>query len=138
MGDTLFRKKSLDKIKSPEALNDYVQVTSPGVWLLLAAAVALLVGALIWSVFGHAESRLSTSVVVENGIAVCTVADEIIEPDMPLRVDGKELTVLDVGYDNDTGRLLCTIRAEADGLADGVYDAELVLESVKPISFVVN
>ena len=36
----LFREKSLKAIESPEALNDYLRVTSPGVWLVLAAVIA--------------------------------------------------------------------------------------------------
>ncbi len=58
-GGNLFREKSLKRVQSPEALNDYIRVTSPSVWLVLAALVLLLVGMLVWSVFGsvtvHAE-----------------------------------------------------------------------------------
>ena len=48
----LFRKKSMDKISSPEELNDYIRVTSPSVWMVLAGTVILLVGFLAWGVFG--------------------------------------------------------------------------------------
>ena len=44
----LFREKSLEAIQSPESLNDYLRVTSPGVWLVLAAVIALLVGMILW------------------------------------------------------------------------------------------
>ena len=37
---SLFREKNLKSIESPEALNDYLQVTSPGVWIVLAAVIA--------------------------------------------------------------------------------------------------
>ena len=48
----LFRKKSLDRAKSPEELNDYIRVTTPSVWLTLIATVLILLGMLAWSVFG--------------------------------------------------------------------------------------
>lgn len=32
----LFREKSVEAVSSPESLNDYLRVTSPGVWILLA------------------------------------------------------------------------------------------------------
>ncbi|MCR5399521.1 MAG: hypothetical protein K6E68_08335 [Lachnospiraceae bacterium] len=51
MGD-IFRKKSLDRISSPEQLNDYIKVTTPSVWVILIAVILLLVGMLAWSVFG--------------------------------------------------------------------------------------
>ncbi len=58
-GKNLFREKSLQKVQSPEALNDYIRVTKPSVWIVLAALVLLLAGMLVWSVFGtvavHAE-----------------------------------------------------------------------------------
>ena len=53
----LFRKKSLERISSPEALNDYIRVTSPAVWLILIATVILLLGMLAWSVFGTVEKQ---------------------------------------------------------------------------------
>lgn len=37
MNDKIFRKKSVEKMSSPEQLNDYVKVTNPGVWMVLAA-----------------------------------------------------------------------------------------------------
>ena len=53
---SIFRQKSLDKVSSPEQLNDYIRVTTPSVWLVLAALVVLLVGMLAWSIFGTVEA----------------------------------------------------------------------------------
>ena len=51
----LFRKKSLERISSPEQMDDYIRVTTPSVWIVLAALAVLLVGILAWSVFGTME-----------------------------------------------------------------------------------
>lgn len=59
--DSIFRKKSMDRVTGPESLNDYIRVTSPSVWIALLALVVLLVGLLAWSVFGRIE------VIDENG-----------------------------------------------------------------------
>ena len=53
---SIFRQKSLDKVSSPEQLNDYIRVTTPSVWLVLAALVVLLIGMLAWSIFGTVEA----------------------------------------------------------------------------------
>ena len=39
----IFRKSALDSISSPEQLTDYLKVTDPGVWIILAAVILLLV-----------------------------------------------------------------------------------------------
>ena len=36
----IFREKSLKRITSPEELSDYLRVTSPSVWLVLAAVIS--------------------------------------------------------------------------------------------------
>ena len=51
----LFRKKSLDRVSSPEQLNDYIRVTTPSVWLVLLALVLLLAGLIVWSIFGTVD-----------------------------------------------------------------------------------
>ena len=53
----IFRRKSIDRVSSPEQLNDYIRVTTPPVWLVLLAIILLLAGMVAWSVFGTAEVR---------------------------------------------------------------------------------
>ena len=55
MNEQLFRKKSMERVSSPEELNDYIRVTTPSVWVVLAATVVLLLGMLSWSIFGTVE-----------------------------------------------------------------------------------
>ncbi len=53
MNNGFFRKKSIDRISSPEKLDDYIRVTTPGVWIVLAAMILLLAGAIIWGIAGE-------------------------------------------------------------------------------------
>ena len=43
MQSKLFNKSSMERISSPEKLNDYIQVANPSIWLILGAAIVLLV-----------------------------------------------------------------------------------------------
>ena len=49
----IFRKKSLERVAAPEQLDDYIKVTTPSVWIILAATLLLVAGMLIWAVFGR-------------------------------------------------------------------------------------
>ena len=62
MDNELFRQKSLERISSPEQMNDYIRVTNPGVWMVLGTIVALLAGVIIWAAAGRLET-----VVPRNG-----------------------------------------------------------------------
>ena len=48
MNNDLFRKTAIDRVTSPDQLNDYIKVVPPGVWLVLAAVVLALAGMLIF------------------------------------------------------------------------------------------
>ena len=52
---SIFRKKSIDRVSSPEQLNDYIKVTTPSVWLILFATLILIAGTLFWAIFGKIE-----------------------------------------------------------------------------------
>ena len=54
---SIFRQKSLKRISSPEQLNDYIRVTRPSVWLVLAAVILLLAGIIVWSILGTVGAR---------------------------------------------------------------------------------
>ena len=44
---SIFRQKSLERAASPEQLDQYIRVSSPGAWTLLALIVALIAIALV-------------------------------------------------------------------------------------------
>lgn len=137
MDEKIYRKKSLDRIKSPESLNDYVRVSNPGVWLVLAAVIALLAGACIWGIFGQIETTVEATAVVSGGEAVCIVSDEEIYSGMKLRIGKWEGKIDKAEYGTMNGQAAARITAHTD-VPDGTYKAKIITESVKPISFVLN
>jgi hypothetical protein len=48
----LFRQEALDRLSSPEQLDQLMQVTSPRGWIALTACVLLILAALAWGFFG--------------------------------------------------------------------------------------
>ena len=157
MNEKLFRKKSVDKVSSPEQLNEYIRVANPGVWMVLAAIIILLAGVVVWGVIGHLDTTLSTAVVCENGEAVVYVKDvdvEKIESGMIVRVGDAEYTISEiptapVRVDNTMPEYALHLSGLAEGewvyavkvsgsFVDGVHKAEIVIESISPISFILN
>ena len=49
----IFREKSLERISSPDKIDDYIKTTTPGIWIVLIAVLIILAGAIVWSVFGR-------------------------------------------------------------------------------------
>jgi HlyD family secretion protein len=54
----IFRKAALDRLSSPEQLDEMMRVTPPSAWMALIVVSVLLLTAIAWSVFG----RLPTTV----------------------------------------------------------------------------
>lgn len=138
MAQDVFRKKSLERIKSPESLNDYLKVSNPGIWLLMIAVIFLLVGLVVWSVFGQIDTSLDAAVLVKDGEVTLLVSSrraDDIRPGMEIRV-GDETVGTVTGFDAPDGDNV-SVRTDAV-LPDGVYTGSIILESVKPISFVLN
>jgi multidrug efflux pump subunit AcrA (membrane-fusion protein) len=58
MRDQMFRKAALERLSSPEQLDQLMQVTSPRAWLALATLGAILLAALLWSIFGSIPTKV--------------------------------------------------------------------------------
>ena len=59
MNNSLFRKKNLERISSPEQLNDYIKVSNPSVWLIISAMLILMVAFSVWAFSGNITSEVS-------------------------------------------------------------------------------
>ena len=154
----LFREKSLEAVESPESLNDYLRVTTPGVWLVLAAVIAVLVGAVLWGIFGRIDTSLAVGVSSSNGRSVCVVPYDALEKvmgsetvsidgkDYPLRLDLEGRTVIISEETNpylrvagalNVGDVAVEIPVDAP-LSEGVYAGSVVTESLQPISLLLR
>ena len=150
----LFREKSLEAIESPESMNDYLQVTSPGIWIVLVAVIAILIGAVLWGIFGRINTTVDVAVISSSEGQTCYVPYDKLEGVMSaglVTVDGHEYS-LRMDADTETviiseatnpyirvagglhiGDVAVEIPVEA-GLPEGIYTGSVTTESLKPIT----
>jgi hypothetical protein len=137
MDNQLFRKQSMDRISSPEQLQDYMRVTSPGIWMVLSAVIVLLAGLIICSMVGKIETKYEVRAEVQDGkTSVILDADTeyAVKKGMTLRIGDQDVSIEYVRT-LDSGE---TVVSASASLPDGTYDAEIVTESITPISFLTN
>lgn len=65
---SLFRKKSLDKLSSPEELDRLIVVSRSGLWLSLLAAIMLIVTGILWGWFGRVDDQIVAEGIVSNNV----------------------------------------------------------------------
>ena len=53
----IFRKSAIEYVSSPEQLTDYIRVTTPGAWGILAASIILLAALFVWTAFGRVDVK---------------------------------------------------------------------------------
>ena len=157
--ETIFRQKSIDRVSSPEQLDNYLKVTSPSVWVALIGIIIILVGAIAWGVFGKMKTYTYCGCAIENGTAHCYVKEEEIykiKTGMPV-----EIPVLDnAGFDIeaiakagtnvpkdynyllhilniDASAFVFEVQAQCD-IEEGFYQGRIVVESISPIKYIYN
>lgn len=130
----IYRKSTLDRLASPEQLNDYLRVTNPGVWAVICAVIIMLAGMIAWSAAGKLETTVKAEAFVSGGSAVVMTADAgrtELTSRMTVRIDGLEYRIAAVESENG----IPTALLHTD-LPDGRYDAVVVTESITPIEFI--
>ena len=159
MKNSLFREKGMDRVSSPEQLNDRLRVANPGVWLLLSGIFLVLAGICVWGIFGRLNTVLSVGAMTDQGKTVCYVKEESrnrIALGMEVTSESKTTSVADISLqpvwvDSEFPEYLCHVGNLSQG--EGVYavtlkepigengsifSADIVIESIAPARFVVN
>lgn len=154
---SIFRQKAMDRVSSPEELDHYLQVTSPGIWITLAAIILLLTGVFFWGIFGRLETEMHIATVVNNGKAVCYIPRDLMDNlhdgpvvavnDERLALKDESLAPVVLSEDTDPSVILAgdlsvnqvVYLLTADTvLEDGVYIGAMIVDAVTPISLILN
>ena len=137
------------RISSPEQLHDYMNVTGPGLWVILATVTALLIVLIVFASTVTMENTLDVQVTVErfeaDGQTVPSILAilpqnqmDLLEVGMPVRLAGKTGRIEFFYQDTEETGLSVKMDDESAVLPDGIYDAQIVVESTTPISFLLN
>ena len=144
MENRLFRQESIDQVNSPEQIRDYLRVTSPKLWMVILAALVLLAGFLAYMSVAEQEITVPVRVKAET---VETEGGKQIKATFEIRTAEREnyRPGMEVRFSGVTGKIRYFVETEettevavvADNpqaeIADGEYDATVVVESSTPI-----
>ena len=157
MNEQIFRKKSVERVSSPEQLNEYIRVSSPGMWMVLLAIAALLVGVCVWGAVGHLDTTVQSVAIGDNGQMTLYIREAdapYMEEGMAVSISGTEYTLGSLSASPESagdefdeyalyvggiqrGEWLYTATLSGP-YAEGIHSAEITVDSVTPMSFVVN
>ena len=134
----IFRKSVMDRLSSPEELNDYLHVTRPSVWIALVAVVVILAGALVWSSVTYINSYVDGTAEVKDGTLAIVLDRETpfvnrLEAGQEIIVGDAVFTVSTIGY-RDEG-IVVTARC---GLMDGTYPAKVKFSKTQLLGMIFN
>jgi hypothetical protein len=96
MSTPIFRKTSLERLSSPEQLDELMHVTGPRNWLVMAGLGALLAAVVLWGVFGTipttatGEGVLVSAEAGQEGLSAIlfvSLADSLkLKPGLPVKI----------------------------------------------------
>ena len=160
MNAKIFRRSSLDRVNSPEQLDDYIKVANPSVWMMLVAIVGILLAELIWGCFGIVETKVTVLAKVDDSGVICYVSEdgvELLEEGVAFTMNaysgeiigsvieiaedpvkaGEEMNDYQLyQMDLDADDECYEVKMKMDGLPNGEYVDMIVLDRIHPISFV--
>ena len=154
----LFRKKSLEKVESPEKVNALVRVLNPGIWILIVALALAIIGILVWTFSG----KISETIEVyyrSSGYAgeVIYISEDMIseiEYGQEIESDGQKGKV--TGWDEEPSLaedvmddyLIHLNNFSLDSFvyevrtnlmsSEGIHPAKIVIKKFAPIEFIIG
>ena len=154
---SIFREQNLKRVSTPDTLDDYIRIASPGVWMVLIAIILLLVGPIFWGVFGTVNVDASGLLVVENNKATLWLEEQ----DALRLTSGAEVQAADTkglvtgigGTPQAISEVLDTPNAEGDAqvstegvwvrpfpvsidLPSGEYPATAIVQTFSPLELI--
>jgi len=159
MNEDIFRKESVEQMKTPDDLKQCIKVASPGMFLMLAAILIFMVSGVAWSLLARLETKVDAAVEIKGDEAICYISeDDPVSEGMKIRIENcdyvlgehsEKLVKLRVD-DRNAEDILHVMNMDSDGwyniyeiagfenIEDGIYKGEVIIDSVSPFSFLTN
>ena len=138
MEQPVLKKENVERVSSPEQLSDYLHVTTPAIWVVLAAVILLLGSLFVWSSVTAVESYAAGEAEVRSGVLTLRFDDAekaaFVEAGMNVKVGDLVMPVLSVGSDENGN----PIAAAKTDLPDGSYAASVGYRSTQIIDMLFN
>ena len=138
MGNEGAGTQDVRRMSSPEQLNDYLKVTSPKIWLLLAAVVLLIGGLLLWSSFTTIESYATGTARAVGGELTVTFDDAKkagkVQAGMEMTVGDVQTEIRTVGT-NENNEIVASAHAK---IPDGLYTVRVGYKTTQVLSMLLN
>lgn len=139
MDEKLYSKESLEKIKSPEMLNDYIKVSRPHSWVIIIIIFLTILIFLIWANFCVLDIQLDTVVISRPDIIYTIVnKEDIMKIDVgrEVRVNKNSLKISNIGkYDEELNGYIVYLEGN---IPQGNYDGKIILESIHALKLYLN
>ena len=135
--NSIFRKSSIERLSSPEQIDEYVKVISPPMRMAVIAFVLLIAGLLVWALFYEIDTVITCDGFVTDGVLTVSVpASEVkkLDDDTVMIVNNERTTLTSVVKRN--GRYI--IHADVQGVENGLQDVHIIIESITPIELILS
>ena len=151
--------RKFKKVDSPEQLNQYIRLSNPGVWVILLSITVLLVGVCIWGCFGKIDTKVNAVLISDNYNSYIYVKEsdiEKIKEEMQVEIKNSDnnYKIIEIGespekvtndmdeYARHLGNFQIgewVYKCRIDGrVKEGAYGADIIVESIAPMTFVFN
>ncbi len=134
----LFRKSTLERVSSPEQLNEYIKVTNPSLIVMLLGIFTILAAGMVWVFCGGIPNSVELSGVVATNIkgeqsVYCYVpisTSKKIKKGMNVQISPDYASREEYGYINGVVESVGTSIVTSDTLESNFYDPQIVLPTV--------
>lgn len=124
MSRQIFRKVSLERLSSPEQLDQLFSVTSPRAWISLAAISLILVTALLWGIFGRIPTKVGGQGIIMKSYGVHNI----------IHTSSGQVTDIRVAVGDPVKRGDIVARLNQPQLVEEINDLKTQLEQLKNLS----
>lgn len=157
MDKKVLNKNNDVKLSELKQFNNYVKVANPSTWIILISILTFIIGLFIWSVFAVLKTKARVVVVSKNGDVIFYIKEEYmtqISDKSMIKIKGEDYNffrpnslpmMVTQDFDPYTlhigrleyGQWVYPVKI-ASSLPEGIYEADIIIETAPPITFVFN